>query len=252
LEKSDISLSRWNLPNLITGLNLLSGCTALVFAFEGKLVHSSVFIGVGLLFDFLDGFSARLLGIKSSIGKELDSLADVITFGVVPGTLVYLLMQQDLSAPQLFAGKTNLLPFFGFLLPLFAAFRLAQFNLDERQERVFYGLPTPAMAIFFGSIPLILAIKPTDPATWQRFTTDLAGNFYVLAALTLLFAWLMVSGIPLFSLKFKSFHWGGNQLRYGFLGLAVVLIVVFHYTAFPLIVLLYVLISLLFPRKVGS
>jgi CDP-diacylglycerol--serine O-phosphatidyltransferase len=241
-------LKRWNIPNLITGLNLLSGCFALVFAFEAKLEYASVFIGLGLLFDFLDGFAARLLNVKSDIGKELDSLADIITFGIVPGVLIYLLMKQDLNAPQVFIGSVNLLPFLGFMLPLFSAFRLAKFNVDDRQQTVFYGLPTPATAIFFGSFPLILNIQQTDFHIFQ----DLVSNFYVLGSLTLLFSWLMVSEIPLFSLKFKSFQWKNNQLRYVFLSIAAVLVLVFQVQAFPLIILLYVLVSLLFSKHIGS
>lgn len=241
-------MNRWNIPNLITGLNLLSGCIALVFAFEGKLEYASAFVGLGLLFDFLDGFTARLLKIKSDIGKELDSLADVITFGLVPGVLVYLLMKQDLNAPYIFIGSINMLPFIGFILPVFAAFRLAKFNLDDRQQTLFYGLPTPAMAIFFSSFPLILKGHMAE----SHFLGDLVSNFYVLTALTLLLSWLMVSDIPLFSLKFKSFRWKPNQLRYVFLGISVVLVLFFLVPAFPLIILLYVLVSLLFRKYIVS
>lgn len=241
-----------HIPNFITSLNLLSGCIALVFAFQGQLVTASLFIGLGAFFDFIDGFVARLLHVKSPIGKELDSLADVITFGVVPGTLVYLLLQQDLSAPTLYLGNLSILPFLGFLIPVFSALRLAKFNVDTRQETVFFGLPTPASALFFGSFPLILMQEETLLGNSLGNIHQLITNFYVLLALTVLICWLMVSEIRLFSLKFTTLLWSGNKIRYLFLVLSILMLVFLHFLALPLIILLYVFFSLISFRTLSS
>lgn len=241
---------RKHIPNFITSLNLLSGCIALVFAFEGQLVLSSLFIGAGALFDFADGFAARLLHVKSSIGKELDSLADIVTFGLVPGALVYQLIQQDLNAPVLYVSQFSLFPFAGFLIPVFSALRLAKFNTDTRQAEVFYGLPTPATAIFIGSFPLILNQKNMPIGFSMDLIHSLLTNFYILFSLTVLISWLMVSEIRLFSLKFKSFGWQRNELRYSFLALSVMLFIAMHFVAIPVIILLYILLSLIFNRAV--
>lgn len=241
-----------HIPNFVTSLNLLSGCIAIVLAFDGQLTYASLFIGLGAFFDFIDGFVARLLNVKSDVGKELDSLADVITFGLVPGILIYLLLLKDLSAPTLYIGNFSVYPLLGFLIPVFSALRLAKFNLDTRQETVFYGMPTPSTAIFFGSFPLILAQQSTPCGIQVDMAHALITNFYVLGTLTILFSWLMVSEIKLFSLKFKSFSWRSNRIRYIFLGLSLVMIILLHFLAIPLIIFLYITLSLIFFRSVSS
>ena len=241
-----------HIPNFITSLNLLSGCIALAFAFEGELILSSLFIGAGALFDFADGFAARLLRVKSKIGKELDSLADIVTFGVVPGALVYQLMQQDINAPVIFISDHSMLPFIGFLIPVFSALRLAKFNIDSRQERVFYGMPTPATAIFLGSFPLILGQDSIPFGLSIDTVHEVITNFYVLVSLTVLVSWLMVSEIPLFSLKFNSFSWQSNAIRYLFLGMSIVLFSVLYFVSIPIIIFLYIIISLIYSKKVMS
>jgi len=240
---------RKNIPNFITSLNLLSGCIALVFAFDGELVMTSVFIGLGAFFDFIDGFAARLLKVNSSIGKELDSLADVITFGLVPGVVIYQLMQLDLSAPGFYVSKSPVFTFLAFLIPVFSAIRLAKFNTDTRQEEVFYGLPTPASALFLGSFPLVLMQQKLPFGLSIDGIHALITNFYVLASLTVLVSWLMVSEIRLFSLKFKSFDWEKNKVRYIFLGISIALLVILHFVAMPLIIILYVLLSVIFKDR---
>jgi CDP-diacylglycerol--serine O-phosphatidyltransferase len=235
---------RKHIPNFFTSLNLLSGCIALVFAFDGQLVITAVLIGVGALFDFIDGFAARLLQVKSGIGKELDSLADVITFGLVPGVIVFQLMNLDLNTPGVYVSSYSIFTFLAFIVPVFSALRLAKFNTDTRQEEVFYGLPTPASAIFLGSFPLVLMQENTPVGISLAGIHEMITNFYVLASLTVLVSWLMVSEIRLFSLKFKSFSWEKNKTRYIFLGLGVALLLLLNYVAIPLIVVLYVMLSL--------
>ena len=235
---------RKHIPNFITSLNLLSGCIALVFAFDGQLETSSLFIGIGAFFDFIDGFAARILKVKSGIGKELDSLADVITFGLVPGVVVFKLMNLDLNTPGIYVSSYPIFTFLAFLVPVFSALRLAKFNTDMRQEEVFYGLPTPASAVFLGAFPLVLMQENTPIGLSLAGIHDMITNFYVLASLTVLVSWLMVSEVRLFSLKFKSFSWGKNRTRYVFLLSGAALLILLHYVAIPLIVVLYVLLSL--------
>lgn len=236
---------RNHIPNFITTLNLLSGCIALVFAFDGHLAMASLFIAAGAFFDFIDGFIARLLRVKSSIGKELDSLADVITFGLVPGVLVYQLMLLDLNAPGIYLSNYSLLAFFGFLIPVFSALRLAKFNTDPRQDEVFLGLPTPATAIFLGSFPLILMQKHIFQGVSITPIHEIITNIYVLVPVTVFLSWLMISEVALFSLKFRSFSWKENKVRFVFLGISAVLLFYLYFAAIPLIILLYVILSLL-------
>lgn len=239
-----------HIPNFITSLNLLSGCIALAFAFEGELILSSIFIGAGAVFDFADGFAARLLNVKSKIGKELDSLADIVTFGLVPGALIYQLMQQDINAPVMVISGFSILPFIGFLIPVFSALRLAKFNIDSRQESVFYGMPTPATAIFLGSFPLILGQDSIPFGLSIDTVHEVITNFYTLVSLSVLVSWLMVSEIPLFSLKFNSFSWRSNAIRYVFLGMGILLFVALQFVAIPIIILLYIILSLIFSKKI--
>lgn len=228
-----------HIPNFITLLNLLSGCIAITAAFEGNLVLASWLVGLSAIFDFLDGMAARLLNVKSAIGKELDSLADMVSFGVVPGVIVFQMFNMNLDIdPGIFA-------YLAFLIPLFSALRLAKFNTDTRQEEIFYGLPTPANAILIASFPLILNYETVffgvDFSNYILFLT----SPYFLTVLTLILSWLLVAEIPLMSLKFKSFAWADNKARYILLLSSLVLLIIFQFAGIPIIIFLYIVISLI-------
>lgn len=221
-----------NIPNAITCCNLISGCVATAFAFGGRLETALLFIVIGAVFDFFDGMSARLLGVSSPIGKELDSLADDITFGMAPSTMVfYELCVMDY--PSFLEPLRPVLPFFAFVMAAFSALRLAKFNLDERQTTSFIGMPTPANALFWGS--LIVG----------------AGNFLesspymllVVLALVVLCSYVLVSEIPMFALKFKQWGWNGNEVKYIFIITCVPLILIFGISSFAIIIAWYVILS---------
>lgn len=217
-----------HIPNAITCCNLISGCFSIMFSFTGMPVMAAVMIFAAGLFDFLDGFTARLLKAHSPIGGDLDSLSDVVSFGVAPGFIMYHLMG------GLWFGC------FAFLLPVFAAVRLAKFNIDERQTTSFIGLPTPPMAIFMASLPL---------AFWQLDMLDRQVlNPYLCLGIVILFSVLMVCNRPFFSFKMKNLKWEENKLRWIFLGLAVAGLVAFGLVALPFILLGYILLSVLFYR----
>lgn len=254
-----------NIPNALTLGNLLCGCVAITRVFANDLQGAAYLVGLALVFDFFDGFAARLLKVSSPIGKDLDSLADMVTFGVVPGLVMYQLMQFVLRAvvdgpadagwtiyPPLTAlndreAITRLTPlsYLAFLIPVFSCIRLAKFNNDTRQSDSFIGLPTPANAMVICSLPLIMNQTPAF-FFWI--------NIYSLAAIAVLFSLLLVAELPLFALKFKGFSWSDsqNRLRFVFLGLAVLLLLLLQVAALPLIILLYILLSIvnnLFIRK---
>lgn len=217
-----------HIPNTITCCNLVSGCFSIMFSFTGMPVMAAVMVFAAGLFDFLDGFTARLLKAHSPIGGDLDSLSDVASFGVAPGFIMYHLMG------GLWFGC------FAFLLPVFAAVRLAKFNIDERQTTSFIGLPTPPMAIFMASLPL---------AFWQLDMLDRQVlNPYLCLGIVILFSVLMVCNRPFFSFKMKNLKWEENKLRWIFLGLAVAGLVAFGLVALPFILLGYILLSVLFYR----
>lgn len=231
-----------HIPNFITLLNLFSGSIAIVFAFKGNLMLSAWFIGFAAIFDFLDGMSARLLNAKSPIGLQLDSLADVISFGLAPSFIVYQLMLQSYNAPFLYFNDVNLMAFAAFLIPAFSALRLARFNIDENQTESFLGLPTPANALFFASLPLV-----NFQAEKEGLDTMLSflKNYWVLLGLAVSLSLLMVSSVPLFSLKLKNFRFQENQNRFILIIAAVILFVSIKFYALPLIVILYILISII-------
>lgn len=230
-----------NIPNFITILNLLSGCISIVFAFGGNLLLASWFIGFAAIFDFLDGMAARWLNAKSSIGGQLDSLADVISFGLAPAFIVYHLMLTSYGIPFLYFNDENVYAFVAFLIPAFSALRLAKFNIDENQSDSFRGLPTPANALFFASLPLVLF--QAEKSGIDSITV-LIKNYWFLSGIALAFSLLMVSKIRLFSLKIKSLAFGENKIRYAWLFLAVVLVLTFKWFALPVVVILYILLSL--------
>ncbi|OKL42193.1 CDP-diacylglycerol--serine O-phosphatidyltransferase [Pontibacter flavimaris] len=225
-----------HIPNTITCLNLFSGCLALYFAFQGELVTTAYLVGLAAVFDFLDGMVARLMHAYSEIGKQLDSLADMVSFGVVPGTVMFMLLQRaEASVPGI---PADILPFFGFLITIFSALRLAKFNIDTRQTDSFIGLPTPACTLFVASLPLILD-------TEGLLAFEIILNPVVLLSLTVILSFLLVAELPLFALKFKNFTWQDNAVRFIFLGLAVILAAMLKFAAIPLIILLYVLLSII-------
>ena len=249
-----------NIPNAITCGNLFFGCMALVKAFEGDLVLAAYFVGIALVLDFFDGFAARMLHVSSAIGKDLDSLADMVTFGVVPGVVMFQLLKQSvLSATVNLDGNANetllqYLPYLAFIITIFSAIRLARFNNDTRQTHSFIGLPTPANAIFFCSIPLITnQISSQLNTSKNPFETlvdvssnpilSLLNNYVFLLVLIVVFSYLLIAEIPLFALKFKNFSFADNKVRFLFLGLSVLLIILLKYEAVPVILIVYILLS---------
>lgn len=221
---------------MITSCNLVSGCIATYYAFSGYASLALLWIVAGAAFDFFDGMSARLLKVSSPIGKELDSLADVITFGVAPATILF----SELLAidyPSFLEPFRNVVPFFAFIMAAFSALRLAKFNLDERQTMGFIGLPTPANALFWGA--LIVGYK-----------NFLESNVYAVPALIVLMlvsCWLMVSEIPMFALKFK--HWGishhGNPVKYGFIAFSAVVLSIWQIAGIAIVILAYIVLSVI-------
>ena len=223
-----------NIPNTITCCNLISGCIATLSAFMGEIHMALLWIIIGAIFDFFDGMSARLLHVSSPIGKELDSLADDITFGMAPAAIVFYEMG-IMEYPAFLAPVQPYMPFVAFLIAAFSALRLAKFNLDERQAMGFIGLPTPANARFWGAL-LVGAGDIIENTTWM---------VPVVIVMILLSCWLLVSEIPMFALKFKHWGWKGNEVKYLFLITCVPLLIVFGVTAFAIIIAWYVLLSAL-------
>ena len=221
-----------HIPNTITCCNLISGCVAIAFAFSGNVELSFTWIIIGAIFDFFDGMSARLLNVSSPIGKELDSLADVVTFGVAPSTILFSELSV-MSYPAILEPLRPILPFTAYIMAAFSALRLAKFNLDERQALGFIGLPTPANALFWGSL-IIGAGK------WLEATPFMV--FFLLGGI-LISSWLMVSEIPMFALKFKEWGWKGNQVKYIFLLTCIPLLAIFGLTGLAIIIAWYVIIS---------
>ena len=229
-----------HIPNTITCCNLLSGCFSILFSFSGMPVAAAIMIFAAGLFDFLDGFSARLLNAHSPIGGDLDSLSDVVSFGVAPGMIMYHVMCDGMVDPIWPMGGISLFACFAFLLPVFSAVRLAKFNVDTRQTTLFIGLPTPPMAIFMASLPL---------AFWQLgILGQPVLNPYLSLGIVVLFSVMMVCNVHFFSFKMKSVTWKGNEIRWIFLIIAVVGFVVFRFVALPFILLVYILMSVLFYR----
>lgn len=216
-----------HIPNFITLLNLLSGCIGIVFLFKGLVLEASLMIWAAAVFDFFDGFAARWLKVTSTIGKELDSLADVVSFGLLPSVLIFNMFEN--------MSVSIFLPYFAFLIVLFSAIRLARFNVDTRQSDSFIGLPVPANAIMISSFPYISMnygfFMLTEPV-W-------------LMAITVVLSYLLVSEIHLFSFKFKGFGWRENRIKYIFLIISVLLLAILQIAALPIIIILYIIFSTL-------
>lgn len=230
---------RKNIPNIITSINLFCGCCAIVCIFYGRFFNAFLFLFVGAWADYFDGLVARSLNVKSELGKELDSLADMVSFGVVPGAIIYMLLVRGMiknfeEFPQylILAG----LP--AFLITVFAALRLAKFNIDTRQTENFIGLNTPSCTIFTVGLMLIYhydsyGLKALVINPWFLYPT------------IVVLSYLLVAELPMFSFKFKKFSWAGNEMRFIFLIAAFLFLILFKEVAFSLIIILYVLFALL-------
>ena len=216
-----------HIPNSITCLNLISGCIATYWAFQGDAQLALLFIVIGAVFDFFDGMVARLLHVSSPIGKELDSLADDITFGFAPSAIVF-----NFLVP-LTTHLSPIIPYLAFIMAAFSALRLAKFNLDERQALGFIGLPTPANALFWGSLLVGLGEEIA--------TLPYAG--YLILAGVLISSYLLVSEIPMFALKFKSWGWQGNEVKYIFLLTCIPLLLLLEVSGLAAIIAWYVILS---------
>lgn len=274
---------------MLTAGNLVGGILAIIFTLTGRIDLAPWCIFASAIFDFLDGFAARMLRVSNDIGKQLDSLADMVTFGVAPGLIVYELIRNHFAQivtyvdylpsswtmnyhfpinttgiceqfwifPREAENICNswefmILPYVGFLIPVFALFRLAKFNLDTRQSDSFIGLPTPAMTLFFAVIPLLAAsifegIMTNEihaESIWVQLIMIFL-NPWFLAGSALLMSILMVVELPLFALKFKHFKWKENEIRYIFLTLSLLLLATLFFWAVPIIIILYVILSLI-------
>ncbi|AYQ30848.1 CDP-diacylglycerol--serine O-phosphatidyltransferase [Runella sp. SP2] len=228
----------FTIPNLMTCGNLLCGCLGIVFSFRGDLILAGALIFLAAVLDFFDGFAARLLNQSSPIGKELDSLADMVTFGVLPSMIVFQYLERTNDSIEI---EGMLVSFVAFLLAVFSALRLAKFNIDTRQADSFIGVPTPANAIVVASLPFILRMYPESQS--------IIVNPTVLISYTLVMSFLMIMEVPLLAFKFKSFGWKENQLKYIFLGVSVVLLILLKFAAVPLIVGIYILLSFIAPKS---
>ncbi|PLK44081.1 CDP-diacylglycerol--serine O-phosphatidyltransferase [Emticicia sp. TH156] len=235
----------FTVPNLMTLGNLLCGCFGIIFVFQGELISASYLIFLAGVLDFLDGFVARLLNQHSAIGKELDSLADMVTFGALPAFMIAWLIsytgyQSAMPAHdiQTVVSYTTWHPisYVAFILALFSALRLAKFNVDTRQSDSFIGVPTPANALVVASFPLIITFNPSY--------SFIIFNVTFLVIYSIVMSYLLVSEIPLFAMKFKNFSWADNKIKYIFIILSVILLVVLQFLGIPLVVFLYIVLSL--------
>ncbi|HZH86659.1 MAG TPA: CDP-alcohol phosphatidyltransferase family protein [Brumimicrobium sp.] len=275
----------FTIANILTGFNLLFGVSSIILTFSGRLEWAVLAIIAGAICDFLDGFVARLMKQQSELGKQLDSLADMVTFGVAPGIIVFVLLiisgawdiilenggginelwlegtmgfsvhlwiqvyLNDLVGngspflPTHFYGWYKVMPFFALLIPFMSLFRLAKFNLDERQATGFIGLPTPANSLFFASFALLLW-DGFGQENWKTVISMTLIKDQLLLSLVVLFSILLISEIPLFAMKFTSFGWKGNQIRYIFLIISLIIILLLWVWAIPIIVILYLLLSI--------
>ncbi|MGC4041494.1 MAG: CDP-alcohol phosphatidyltransferase family protein [Flavobacterium sp.] len=228
------------IPNLFTMLNLFCGCVALVLVSDLNFEWAFYFVGLGIFFDFFDGFFARKFNVAGPLGVQLDSLADMVTSGVVPGYVVYKMLQSTRNPLVMNMDWYHYcLPFFGFIITLGACYRLAKFNIDTRQSDSFIGLPTPANCLFITSLPLVIMEFYASPLT--RILT----NEWFLIGLSLLSAFVMNAEIPLFSLKIKNFSFARYKLQIFFLVLCLILLIFLQLSSVPLIILVYVLLSVI-------
>jgi CDP-diacylglycerol---serine O-phosphatidyltransferase len=217
-------------PNFFTLLNLTVGSLGAILALQGKLIHAALCIWAGAFFDFCDGSLARLLKAYSPLGRQLDSLADLITFGCLPASIIYVLISQHTTAAYL--------PYMALLIPNFSALRLARFNIDTRQQNVFIGLPVPANGIFISTLPMIIT---TNKYAWL---TNLLTEPYALIFLAILTSYLLIANIKLMAFKFTTYTWYPNRFKYGFLLTAALLILFLRTEGVALSIVFYVLASI--------
>lgn len=279
-----IFASMFNLANLITGSNMLCGFIAIVLALAGRIDIAPLFIFLGAVLDFFDGFVARKIGVSGAMGKQLDSLADVITFGVAPGVimLVMIIIGVDFEPlvkanefisnhninsinikttyipkqltdwmkalfydePNYFDASIKFLPFVAMIIPFLSMFRLAKFNIDERQTDRFHGLPTPLNTMFFMFFPLYFSLNVDNWAHQGKFI-HLIFDCYTIAGITVVMSLMMITDIPLIALKFKNFSWKDNKFRYLLVGKSLIIILIFQLWAIPIIVILYLILSII-------
>lgn len=218
-----------HIPNLLTISNLICGCIALYFTFQGELVYTAYLIGLATVFDFMDGAVARLLNVSNPIGKELDSLADMVSFGLVPGSVVFHLLEES---------PLSQYSFMALIIPIFSAYRLAKFNVDENQNENFIGLPTPANCLVFISIPLITTFNSESKIAYLFEIPE------ILLIITILMSFSLVSKINLFSLKFKNLKFQDNIFRFFLITISIILLTWLEFSAIPIIILLYIMISI--------
>lgn len=223
------------IPNLFTMLNLFSGCVAVVMVSYSDFESAFFFVCLGIFFDFFDGFFARKFGVAGPLGVQLDSLADMVTSGIVPAFVMFNILPQG---NRVF-GDISYWPYLGFVIALGACYRLAKFNIDTRQSDSFIGLPTPANALFITSLPLVIAAYPNNSVI------ELLNNQWVLIGITFLSAYIMNAEIPLFSLKIKNFSFAKYKLQIFFLAISVLMLIFLQILAVPLIILTYVVLSIL-------
>jgi CDP-diacylglycerol--serine O-phosphatidyltransferase len=270
----------FNLANLFTAANMLCGFVSIILTLAGRIDIAPFFILGGAVLDFFDGFIARKLKIAGPMGKQLDSLADMITFGVAPGMLMLVMIilgidisslipaedgarvyQNDLSyfvyfqvaawfqalvyeVPNNFDASIKFLPFVAMAIPFFSMFRLAKFNIDENQSDKFIGVPTPLNTIFFLFFPLYFAYNLQNWGHQPKFIHALF-DCYTLSAISVLFSLLMVSNIPMIALKFKNWTWKDNYFRFSLIGISLIIIPLLTFWAIPIIVFLYLFLSLI-------
>jgi len=235
------------IPNALTLLNLLCGSIAVIFIVNNNFVTASFFVFLGIFFDFFDGFAARKLNVQSELGLQLDSLADMITSGFVPGIIIYKLLELSQASwgDMAFMSNTilsfkgiSIFPLLGLSITLASAYRLAKFNIDEDQQTYFKGLPTPANTLLIISLPLILKFQNND------IINEIILNKWFLIIITILSCYLLNSNIKLFALKFKDYSFKGNYIRYIFIILCAVLLIILQFAAIPLIILFYITLSI--------
>lgn len=227
-----------NIPNTLTSCNLFSGCIAAYMAFHGNYKEALLFIVLGAMFDFFDGMTARLLHVSSPIGKELDSLADDITFGLAPAAIAFSLFK-EVYYPDFLMPVAGIMPYTAFLIAVFSGLRLAKFNIDERQTSSFIGMPTPANALFWASLAV------------GRHSFLISDNFNAiyLFVLVVVMSLLLVAELPMFSLKFKDLSWGHNKISYIFLIVSLPLLIIFQLSGIAAVIIWYILLSLATRKK---
>ncbi len=216
-----------HIPNLLTISNLICGCIALYFSFQGELVFTAYLIGLAAIFDFMDGAAARLLNVSNPLGKELDSIADMVSFGLVPGSVVFHLLEES---------PLSQYSFMALVIPIFSAYRLAKFNIYENEN--FIGLPTPANCLVFVSIPLITTFNSESTIAYLFEIPE------ILLIITIIMSLALVSNINMFSLKFKNLKFQDNKFRFFLIIMSIILLTWLEFSAIPIIILLYIMMSI--------